>query len=67
MEKRFEAVLKLEELRKRKQQNKDLLNEINRLKSTVGLSDSTYNEIVEKIDGELDNIINQIFEIKENL
>lgn len=67
MEKRFEGVLKLEELRKKQQLNIELLKQVNQLRLTVGLSDSTFDEMIVKINESTDEIKKQILELKENL
>ena len=67
MDRRFEAVLKLRELRKKQSDNIDSVNMINRLKNEYGLSDKSHLEVLEKLNEESASIKNQIDEIKENL
>lgn len=67
MDRRFEAVLKLRELRKKQSDNIDSVNMINRLKNEYGLSDKSHLEVLEKLNEESTSIKNQIDEIKENL
>ncbi|MFW6246776.1 MAG: hypothetical protein ACOC22_01175 [bacterium] len=66
-EKRFEAVLKLDELRRKQQRNIESVNMINRLLNEFGLSNQSHLEVMEKLTEESELIANQIIEIKENL
>lgn len=67
MENRFGAILSLEKLRKDKQECVELFNHINEINDTVGLSKSTYDEIIQKINERLDWISERISDIKQNL
>lgn len=67
MENRFGAILSLEKLRKDKQECVELFNHINEINDTVGLSKSTYDEIIQKINERLDWISERISNIKQNL
>lgn len=67
MENRFGAILSLEKLRKDKQECVELFNHINKINDTVGLSKSTYDEIIQKINERLDWISERISDIKQNL
>lgn len=63
----MEGVLRLEELRKKQQQNIESVNMINRLHNDFGLSNQSHLEVLEKLNEESVFLSNQIMEIKENL
>lgn len=60
------SVLKLEELRKKKENRITTIEYLNRLKK-IGLSEKAYNDVMEKINEDINGIDNDILNFKEKL
>jgi len=67
MDNRMDAVLRLNNLRDKKESNHDFFMILLCLNESYGLSDTSFNEVKKSLDSFNESIDNEINQIKENL